>query len=170
MVGGTLRLEPALAFVTFGNGYLERRRNQLGRTLRLEPALAKYVRRKADFSGFVYVNGWQDRHEFEPGSVFQLVRPDINQEVYGLPEYLSSLHSAWLNESSTLFRRKYYENGSHAGFILYMTDAAQKQDDVDNMREALKNAKGPGNFRNVFMYAPGGKKDGIQLIPVSEVA
>ncbi|MGV4665457.1 phage portal protein, partial [Burkholderia pseudomallei] len=76
----------------------------------------------------------------------------------------------WLNESSTLFRRKYYENGSHAGFILYMTDAAQKQDDVDNMRDALKNAKGPGNFRNVFMYAPGGKKDGIQLIPVSEVA
>ncbi|KGW15904.1 phage portal protein [Burkholderia pseudomallei] len=157
-------------YLTFGNGYLERRRNMVGGTLRLEPALAKYVRRKADFSGFVYVNGWQDRHEFEPDSVFQLVRPDINQEVYGLPEYLSSLHSAWLNESSTLFRRKYYENGSHAGFILYMTDAAQKQDDVDNMRDALKNAKGPGNFRNVFMYAPGGKKDGIQLIPVSEVA
>ncbi|CAJ9474407.1 portal protein [Burkholderia pseudomallei] len=160
----------ALDFLTFGNGYLERRRNMVGGTLRLEPALAKYVRRKADFSGFVYVNGWQERHEFEPDSVFQLVRPDINQEVYGLPEYLSSLHSAWLNESSTLFRRKYYENGSHAGFILYMTDAAQKQDDVDNMRDALKNAKGPGNFRNVFMYAPGGKKDGIQLIPVSEVA
>lgn len=38
------------------------------------------------------------------------------------------------------------------------------------MREALKNAKGPGNFRNVFMYAPGGKQAGIQLIPVSEVA
>ncbi|WP_122793634.1 phage portal protein, partial [Burkholderia pseudomallei] len=160
----------ALDFLTFGNGYLERRRNMVGGTLRLEPALAKYVRRKADFSGFVYVNGWQERHEFAPDSVFQLVRPDINQEVYGLPEYLSSLHSAWLNESSTLFRRKYYENGSHAGFILYMTDAAQKQDDVDKMRDALKNAKGPGNFRNVFMYAPGGKKDGIQLIPVSEVA
>jgi capsid portal protein len=26
------------------------------------------------------------------------------------------------------------------------------------------------NFRNLFMYAPGGKKDGIQLIPISEVA
>ncbi|AHI73923.1 phage portal protein, PBSX family [Burkholderia thailandensis E264] len=48
-------------------------------TLRLEPALAKYVRRKADFSGFVYVNGWQDRHAFEPGSVFQLVRSDGHQ-------------------------------------------------------------------------------------------
>lgn len=28
----------------------------------------------------------------------------------------------------------------------------------------------PGNFRNLFMYAPDGKKDGIQLIPISEVA
>lgn len=81
----------ALDFPTSGNGYLERRQNRLGDTLRLEPALARYTRRKADFSGFVYVNGWQDRQEFEPGSVFQLMRPDINQQVYGLPEYLSSL-------------------------------------------------------------------------------
>jgi PBSX family phage portal protein len=97
------------------------------------------------------------------------MEPDINQEVYGLPEYLGALHAAWLNESATLFRRRYYENGSHAGFILYMTDAAQKQEDVDALREALKNSKGPGNFRNLFMYAPNGKKEGIQLIPVSEV-
>ncbi|WP_153075793.1 phage portal protein [Paraburkholderia bonniea] len=160
----------ALDFLTFGNGYLEKRCNRLGGALQLIPALAKYMRRKSDFSGYVFVNGWQDTHEFEPDSVFHLMRPDINQEVYGLPEYLSSLHSAWLNESSTLFRRKYYENGSHAGFILYMTDAAQNQADVDGMRDALKKSKGPGNFRNVFVYAPNGKKDGIQLIPVSEVA
>jgi PBSX family phage portal protein len=38
------------------------------------------------------------------------------------------------------------------------------------MRQALRDAKGPGNFRNLFVYAPNGKKDGIQLIPVSEVA
>ncbi len=38
------------------------------------------------------------------------------------------------------------------------------------MRSALKPAKGPGNFRNIFMYALGGKKDGLQLIPVNEVA
>lgn len=38
------------------------------------------------------------------------------------------------------------------------------------LRTALRSAKGPGNFRNLFVYAPNGKKDGIQLIPVSEVA
>lgn len=160
----------ALDFLTFGNGYLESHKNRLGGRLNLTRAPAKYMRRKKDLVRYVQVHGFQETHEFEPGSIFHLMEPDINQEIYGLPEYLGALHSAWLNESATLFRRKYYENGSHAGFILYMTDAAQNEADVTAMREALKNSKGPGNFRNLFMYAPNGKKDGIQLIPVSEVA
>ena len=54
--------------------------------------------------------------------------------------------------------------------MMYMTDAAQNQEDVNNIRQAMKSAKGPGNFRNLFMYSPNGKKDGIQIIPLSEVA
>ncbi|MFZ6709791.1 phage portal protein [Undibacterium sp. TC9W] len=161
----------ALDFLVFGNAYLENRKSRTGKPLQLEPALAKYMRRSSDdLSKYAFVRGWQDEHEFEAGTIFHLMEPDINQEVYGLPEYLSALHSAWLNEAATLFRRKYYKNGSHAGFILYMTDPAQNQSDVDNMRQALRDSKGPGNFRNVFMYAPNGKKDGIQILPVSEVA
>ncbi len=34
----------------------------------------------------------------------------------------------------------------------------------------MKSAKGPGIFRSLFMYSPNGKKDGIQIIPLSEVA
>ncbi|MEA7520319.1 translation initiation factor IF-2 associated domain-containing protein, partial [Salmonella enterica subsp. enterica serovar Virginia] len=41
--------------------------------------------------------------------------------------------------------------------IMYMTDAAQNQEDVNNIRQAMKSAKGPGNFRNLFMYSPNGK-------------
>lgn len=160
----------ALDYLTFGNAYLEERTNRLGMTLQLVPALAKYVRRGIDLDQYFFVQGWRDEHEFKKGSIFHLMEPDINQEVYGLPEYLSALQSAWLNESATLFRRKYYKNGSHAGFILYMTDAANNNEDVATLRKALRDSKGPGNFRNVFMYAPGGKKDGIQILPVSEVA
>ncbi|MFB4604594.1 phage portal protein, partial [Enterobacter hormaechei subsp. steigerwaltii] len=109
-------------------------------------------------------------YQFDEGSVFHLMEPDVNQELYGMPEYLSAIPSALLNESATLFRRKYYLNGSHAGFIMYMSDPAADQKDVDNIREALKKSKGPGNFRNLFMYSPNGKKDGIQIIPLSEVA
>ena len=53
---------------------------------------------------------------------------------------------------------------------MYMTDPAQSQRDVDNIRSAMKSAKGPDNFLNLFMYNPNGKKDGIQIIPLSEVA
>lgn len=81
---------------------------------------------------------------------------DVNQEIYGLPEWLSAIQSALLNEASMLFRRKYYQNGSHAGFILYMTDAAQNEQDIANLRENMKQNKGPGNFRNIFMYEPNG--------------
>jgi PBSX family phage portal protein len=51
-----------------------------------------------------------------------------------------------------------------------MTDAAANIAAVDNLRQAMRDSKGPGNFRNLFMYAPNGKKDGIQILPVSDVA
>ncbi|MFY9327158.1 MAG: phage portal protein [Georgfuchsia sp.] len=160
----------ALDFLTFGNAYLERRDSMTGKLIKLQRALARFTRRGKDLDTYWYVQGWKQEHQFPKGKVFHLMEPDLNQEIYGMPDYIASLHSAWLNESATMFRRRYYKNGSHAGFILYMTDAMQQQGDVDALREALKNAKGPGNFRNLFMYAPNGKKDGIQLIPVAEVA
>lgn len=157
-------------YLVFGNGYLERRRAISGKPVELQPALARYVRRGAEIDRYWWVPGWKLEQEMPRGQVFHLMEPDINQEIYGMPDYIPALHSAWLNESATLFRRKYYKNGSHAGFILYMTDPAQKEEDITALRQALKDAKGPGNFRNLFMYAPNGKKDGIQLIPVAEVA
>ncbi|MBN4658874.1 capsid portal protein, partial [Escherichia coli] len=48
--------------------------------------------------------------------------------------------------------------------------ASQSEDDILAIREALKQSKGPGNFRNLFLYSPNGKKDGVQVIPISEVA
>lgn len=43
-----------------------------------------------------------------------------------MPEWLAVVQSALLNESATLFRRRYYTNGLHAGFILYMTDPQRR--------------------------------------------
>lgn len=34
----------------------------------------------------------------------------------------------------------------------------------------MRDTKGLGNFRNLFMYAPNGKPDGIKILPLSEVA
>ncbi|EKF65172.1 phage portal protein, PBSX family [Serratia plymuthica A30] len=160
----------ALDYLVFGNAFLEVRKNQLGEPLRLQCSPAKYTRRGVEPDTYWFVQDWKEPHQFAPGSVFHLIEPDINQELYGLPEYLSALNSAWLNEAATLFRRKYYQNGAHAGYILYMTDAAQSTSDVDRMRQAMRDTKGLGNFRNLFMYAPNGKPDGIKILPLSEVA
>lgn len=159
----------ALDYLVFGNAYFERLDNRLNQPLSLKTSPAKYTRRTKD-NGFVFLKGFGKKHYFQKGRVFHLLEPDINQEIYGVPEYLPALNSAWLNESATLFRRKYYENGTHAGFILYMTDTAYEEDDINALRQSLKNAKGPGNFRNLFMYAPDGKKDGIQIIPIADVS
>ncbi|PKR55040.1 phage portal protein [Thalassospira marina] len=154
-------------YLMFGNAFPELRLNRIGNLLSIKPAMARWTRVKKDGGFLMLIDGQE--HDFEPGAIAHIFDPDISQEIYGLPGYISALQSALLNEAATLFRRKYYLNGSHAGFILYVSDPTSSQADIDNMREALKSAKGPGNFRNLFYYSPHGKKDGIQLIPISEV-
>lgn len=159
-----------LDFLVFGNCYPEQVRSRTGKLLEVRVPKARYVRRGTDLETYYWVANYNNETEFPKGSIIHLMEPALNQEVYGEPDYLGALQSIQLNEGATLFRRRYFENGSHAGFILYMTDAAQDQGDIDNLRKALKDSKGVGNFRNLFMYAPNGKKDGLQLMPISEVA
>lgn len=159
-----------LDYLVFGNAFLEERRGLTGKSLKLETSPAKYTRRGVEDDVYWYIQSYTQPHEFAAGSVFHLLEPDINQELYGMPEYLSALNSAWLNESATLFRRKYYQNGAHAGYIMYVTDAAQNSTDVESLRKAMRDSKGLGNFKNLFFYAPHGKPDGIKIVPLSEVA
>ncbi len=160
----------ALDYTTFGMAYVERRRALSGKTHSLAVPLAQYMRRGVEPGEFFQVRAGQVEHEFRPGEVFQLREADADQEIYGLPEWMPAVQAALLNESATLFRRKYYNNGSHAGFILYLTDPQPEEGDVEALREALRQSRGPGNFRNLFVHSPNGKKDGLQLIPVSEVS
>lgn len=163
-------LKVAKDYLVFGNAYLERPRNVLGDGMELQHVLAKYTRRHRDLQRFGFHRNWQEVHTFRQGSICHIMEPDVNQEVYGMPQYLAALQSALLNESATLFRRRYYTNGSHAGYILYLTDPETNQDDVDALRDALKSSKGLGNFRNLFFHSPNGKEKGIQLIPIGEAA
>jgi PBSX family phage portal protein len=155
--------------LVFADGYLERRDNMFGDPLRLVRSPAKYTRRGVADGQYYFVPSLRDETAFRPGTICQISAPDINQEIYGVPEYLSALQSALLNEAATLFRRKYYLNGSHAGYILHATGEINERD-VDALREALKSSKGPGNFRNLFIHSPGGKEGTIKILPIAEVA
>lgn len=152
--------------LVLGNAYLEEIPSKsllTPHSFRSAPAM--YVRRMTDTQyGYMTADSFELK-EFQ-GGVYHWQEDDLEQEHYGKPYYLAGLQAAWLNEEATLFRRKYYRNGNHAGFILYLSDPAHSLDDVKNLKLALKESKGPGAFRNLFLYAPKGKKDGIQVIPV----
>ncbi len=153
-----------------GNGFFERRDSLGGRPLRLLNSPAIHTRRGKEDGQFFWVQGYKVETEFAPGSVFQLYETDLEQEIYGVPEYLAAMQSAFLNEQSTLFRRRYYENGSHAGFVFYLSEPTMSDEDADELAESLEDTKGVGNFRNLFIHAPSGKKDGVQIIPIGEAA
>ncbi len=159
----------ALEFLIFGNCYLEKINNQLGDLLELKTSPAKFTRaKKKKQYCFLLDNG--KIHNFKTDSILHIKSIDLNQEIYGLPEYLSCLQSLLLNEAATLFRRKYYINGSHAGFILHISDASLTVENVDEIKAELAKTKGLGNFKNMVIHTPMGGKEGMKLIPIAEVA
>ena len=161
----------ALDWLTFADAFLNPVRNRLGGVLRYERVMAKWTRRgREDLTQYFYLTPGEVEHAFRPGEVFHLRAPDVNQEIYGVPDYLAALQSALLNESATLFRRRFYNNGAHAGFILYSTDAMLTNDAQEAITMQLQAVKGKGNFRNLFVHSPGGKEDGLKVIPFNEVA
>ncbi|WP_294243174.1 phage portal protein [uncultured Sphingomonas sp.] len=154
-------------YLIFGDAFFQRQNNVFGELLRVSHTPSKYTRRGIKPGSYFFVPGAQGSTEFSPYSVVQIMQPDINQEMYGVPGYLSALQSALLNEAATLFRRRYYLNGSHAGYILYATGTFANGD-VDKIRDALKQSKGPGNFRNLFVHAPEGKESGIKVVGIAD--
>jgi PBSX family phage portal protein len=91
---------------------------------------------------------------------------DPVQQVYGCPDYLGGLQSAMLSEDATMFRRKYYINGAHMGFILYATDPNLDPAVEVELKKKIQDSKGVGNFNSLFVNIPNGKEKGIQIIPV----
>lgn len=157
-------------FLVFNNGYLQIQRNRMGSALKATARLARHTRRGVN-GNYFHVDYYQGSPiEYQPNEIIHIFNPDLQQELYGVPDYLSSVNAILLNEAATLFRRKYYKNGAHAGYILYLSDALTTQQDVDNLEDAVRESKGAGNFKNLFMYVPNGKPDGVKVIPLAEVA
>jgi PBSX family phage portal protein len=159
----------ALDFLVMGNGFIEDVPNAFGRTAHFANSLALNTRRARD-GDYYFIEKFHEAHKFETGSICHLMEHDVSQELYGKPEYLAALQSLLLNENATLFRRRYYLNGAHAGFIFYLSETSMNDEDVDQIREAMRESRGQGNFKNLFLHVPNGKKDGVQVIHLSEVA
>lgn len=158
----------ALDYLAFGNGCLEAVPGVLGGTVQLRRLPMLSMRRGRTEADWMMIEGLRVIHEWR-GQVLHLMETDLRQEVYGVPEYLGGLQSMLLAEAATLFRRKYFANGSHAGYILHL-DGQFDEESLDNIREQLRQSKGPGNFRNVLIHSTGTAKEAVKIIPISEVA
>lgn len=157
----------ALDYVVFGEAYLYCRTNVFGEVLELEHLPAINMRVKVD-GGFVMLLPNGQEEEFEADEVVHVMDYDVEQNIYGVPDYLGGMQALLLNEAATLFRRRYYSNGAHAGYIFYTNDPDLSEEDEEELKAQISASKGVGNFRSMFVNIPGGTEKAIQIIPVGD--
>ncbi|MBE3743411.1 phage portal protein [Vibrio parahaemolyticus] len=171
--GGAIRRRHVQAFCrdyfTFGDAAFLKIRDGFKRVVRLHPLPGMYLRRRKN-GNFVILERDNQQREYKKEDVIFLPQYDPQQQIYGLADYLGSIQSSLLNKDATLFRRRYYKNGAHMGFIFYATDPSLSEDDEKMLKEKIASSKGVGNFRSMFVNIPNGKEKGIQLIPVGDIA
>ncbi|WP_240327027.1 phage portal protein [Pseudomonas parafulva] len=157
----------ALDYMVFGEAYFLVHENFLGHVLELEHLPAINMRVKVD-GGFVMLLQNGQEEEYDQDEIVHIKDYDVEQNIYGIPDYLGGLQALLLNEAATLFRRRYYSNGAHAGYIFYTSDPNLSEEDEDNLRAQISASKGVGNFRSMFVNIPGGQENAIKIIPVGD--
>lgn len=157
----------ALDYMVFGDAFFYRHPNAFGECLELEHLPAINMRVKVD-GGYRMLQADNKFIDFDQDEIAHVMDYDVEQTIYGIPDYLGGLQALLLNEAATLFRRRYYSNGAHAGYIFYTNDPDLTEEDEDNLREQISSSKGVGNFRSMFVNIPNGKENAIQIIPVGD--
>jgi len=156
--------------VLFGQFYLQRVHNRWGKQIGVRHIPGIPMRRIKGRDQYAIVRYGKDPVIFDEGEIIHYKNYDPLQSIYGTPEYLGGLQSILLNENATLFRRRYYENGNHAGFIFYTADPDMDDDDADELQKQISGTKGVGNFRSMFLNIPNGKEKSVQIIPIGDIS
>lgn len=159
----------ALDYLTFGNAFALAVRNYLGQIIKLRHIPALNMRRGKQGKYYQLREGLLEPIEFKKGEILHAMNYCTGQSLYGVPEWFSGMHAALLNSEATLFRRRYYLNGAHVGFILYTSDPNITPEYKEALTEQLRQGKGVGNFRSMFVNIPNGKENAVQIIKVGEI-
>ncbi|WP_231906553.1 phage portal protein [Pseudomonas sp. StFLB209] len=157
----------ALDYNVFGESYFFKHCNAFGQCLELEHLMAINMRVKID-GGFVMLLPDNKELEFDEDEIVHIMDYDVEQNIYGIPDYLGGLQALLLNEAATLFRRRYYSNGAHAGYIFYTNDPDLSEKDEQELQAQIAGSKGVGNFRSMFVNIPGGHENAIKIIPIGD--
>lgn len=154
-------------YMVFANAYFQEIRNWLGEVVALRHLPAINMRRMKEPGRYCMLTIYGELVPFEPDEVLHIHNYDVNQEIYGIPGYLGAIQSMLLNEDATLFRRKYYKNGAHMGYVFLSTGNLDKEYQ-DAILDKIKSTKGIGNFRSMYVHIPNGTKDSVQILPVGD--
>lgn len=162
----------SIDYDVLGNCYFQVLQNVFGQVIKFKHLRAINMRKSAKKKD-VYLQlqpSGAKPIEFKPGEVIHLREYDVMQGIYGIPQYFGGINSVMLAEEATLFRRKYYVNGAHMGYILYTADPSLDEKDEAAIKKAVTESKGVGNFRSLYLNIPNGKEKSVQLIPVGDIA
>jgi len=157
----------ALDYMVFGEAYFYRIPNAFGQTVELDHLMAINMRVKVK-GGYRMLLPDNKFEDFDQDEIVHIKDYDVEQNIYGIPDYLGGLQALLLNEAATLFRRRYYSNGAHAGYIFYTNDPDLTEEDENELRAQISASKGVGNFRSMFVNIPGGAENAIKIIPVGD--
>jgi len=155
------------------NAYLQIIKNSFGKPIKLRHLPAVAMRYTSTPGVYAQILSSGKVLRFNKGEVIHLKEYDPLQGIYCVPQYYGGIQSALLNEDATLFRRKYYKNGAHMGFIFSMADPNLDKDDEADLKAAIKDSRGVGNFRSLFINNRSGKADAekaIKIIPVGDIS
>ena len=158
----------ATDYNVFLNCYFQRIRNGYGETVGVRHLPAINMRKLKEPGRYGMLNRRGQLIKFRLGEVVHIKNYDVNQTIYGMPWYLGAIQSMLLNEDATLFRRKYYLNGAHVGYIFYSSGAGLSGEDQKSIKQAIKGSRGLGNFRNMFLHIPNGREKDVQILPVGD--
>lgn len=162
----------ALNYVVTGNCYAQKLTSGFfGQLAQLINQNALPMRRGKQPGQFIKLLDDVKQVEFLHDEIIHLQEPDLRQSIYGIPEYLGGIQSVLLGEESTLFRRKYYLNGAHMGYILVTNDADLDEKTAKLIEQKVKESKGPGNFRSMFInIGRSTSREPVKVIPVGDIA
>jgi PBSX family phage portal protein len=165
----------ALDWHVFGMAYFRIIRNLFGQIIGMERRPALLMRRGVRPGTFFELSTPYDFGakplEYRVGEIIQIREDDVRQEIYGIPEWFGGLQSILLSEDVTLFRRRFFLNGAHVGYILVTTDAGIDGPTAQAIEEKVRASKGPGNFRNLYINVPRStSREPVKVVPVGDIA
>lgn len=160
----------ATDFTMFMNAYFQKIKNKIGEVVFLRHVPAINMRRMKEKDRFCMEVPNKDPIEFKKDEILHVKNYDVTQTIYGIPSYLGAIQSMLLNEDATIFRRRYYLNGAHVGYIFYSSSADLGENERNSIRDAVKDTKKHGNFKNLFLHIPNGREKDVQILPVGDFA